>query len=63
MLNYYGVDQSNIYLEIGKGESFMKRFLFVSLILTVLISACAPSGLQSADVDESRLVTIFKLPT
>jgi hypothetical protein len=41
----------------------MKRFLFVGLILTVLLSACAPSELSGADVDESRLVTIYKLPT
>lgn len=41
----------------------MKRFLFMSIIIAILISACSPSGLQEADVEESRLVTVYKLPT
>jgi hypothetical protein len=41
----------------------MKRFVFVGLILTVLISACAPSGLTGDAADDSELVTIYKLPT
>lgn len=41
----------------------MKRILFVSLILAVLISACVPSELEGADVDESGLVMIYKPPT
>lgn len=41
----------------------MKRLLFISIIIAVLISACTPSSLQEADVEESRLVTVYKLPT
>jgi hypothetical protein len=41
----------------------MKRLLFISIIIAILISACTPSSLQEAVVEESRLVTVYKLPT
>ncbi len=41
----------------------MKRFIFIGITLALLLSACTPSSLQEADVEESRLVTVYKLPT
>jgi ABC-type Fe3+-hydroxamate transport system substrate-binding protein len=41
----------------------MKRFFIVSLLITVLLSACGTTGLQADNVQEDQVVTIYKLPT
>jgi hypothetical protein len=41
----------------------MKRFLFVSLLITVLVSACGSAVLQGEGVQQDQVVTIYKLPT
>jgi hypothetical protein len=39
----------------------MRKLLIVMLLAGVVLAACAPGARQLAD--ESRLVTIYKLPT
>jgi hypothetical protein len=39
----------------------MRKFLILMLVAGVILTACAPGAEQS--VDDSRLVTIYKLPT
>ena len=41
----------------------MKRFLLVSLFITVLISACGTAALPDGGGKEELVVTIYKLPT
>lgn len=41
----------------------MKRFLVVSFLIAVLLSACGTAALQGEGVQEDLLVTIYKLPT
>ena len=41
----------------------MKRFLVVSLLIAVLLSACGTAAMQGEGVQEDLLVTIYKLPT
>ena len=41
----------------------MKRIIVTSLLVSVLLSACGFPGDQGADADESRVVTVYKLPT
>ncbi len=41
----------------------MKRFLVVSLLIAVLLSACGAAAMQGEDVQEDLLVTIYKSPT
>ncbi len=52
--------QSN---QIKKGVLFMKRFLLVSLILTVLVSACGTTELPGESRKKDLVVTIYKSPT
>ena len=41
----------------------MKRFLLVSLIITVLVSACGTAALPGEGGTEELVVTIYKSPT
>jgi len=41
----------------------MKRFLIVSLLITVLVSACGAAALQGEEQEEEKTITVYKLPT
>ena len=41
----------------------MKRFLIVSFLITVLVSACGAAALPGEGVKDDLVVTIYKLPT
>lgn len=40
----------------------MKRLVLLALLSALILAACVPGGADQA-IDESRLVTIYKLPT
>jgi hypothetical protein len=52
-----------VWINIFKGVRFMKRFLIVSLLITVLVSACRAAAPQGEGVQQDQVVTIYKLPT
>lgn len=52
-----------VWINIFKGVRFMKRFLIVSLLITVLVSACGAAAPQGEGVQQDQVVTIYKLPT
>ena len=41
----------------------MKRFLIVSLLITVLASACGAAPSQGEGPEEEKIITVYKLPT
>ena len=41
----------------------MKRFLMVSLLVTVLVSACGGAAPQGEGPEEEKTITVYKLPT
>jgi len=41
----------------------MKRFLIVSLLITVLVSACGAAASQGDEAQNEKIITVYKLPT